>query len=211
MYRWDDERIRAYKERSYQVRPRYEGTPRWGTDLYAMRALAEETLHALSQNTKNEQHDALMEAVWMAVDAIAAMAREAHLRYAVGPASAFNSGQQLSREEYLIVQAIAGESAKGTPSNKSVGLSEWDDYEVYSMFLYEDDERYCYINPSLDPLPPPSQSMDDYLGAGRLTWRFGAAPENLCLDALRPERHRFFRKHLPEVYRRFNRRHPEDE
>ena len=95
-------------------------------------------------------------------------------------------GRRLSREEYFVL--LAQGVALG--SHKDLGLSKLDDYEVFDMFFYEDDERLGYINPS----PP-----------GTATLPNDVHPEEISFDRLRPEQRVFFDKHLPAVGKRFKR------
>ena len=70
---------------------------------------------------------------------------------------------------------------------KYYGISPATSYEVHCHFLYEDDNRKCLINIS-DPRFP---SMH------------GCYPEELQLEGLRSEQKDFFKKHLPEIFQRF--------
>jgi hypothetical protein len=105
------------------------------------------------------------------------------------PAHHLLVGRRLTREEFFLL-AAAGDLLY---SNKAVGLSAHDDYEVHEMFHYEDQERVCHINPDLKP-----RSSN-----GRLLLRFGVCPEEIPLAGLRGEQRKFFEEKLPEIAARF--------
>ena len=118
--------------------------------------------------------------------------RHAFERYAAGPAAKWAQGKMLTREEYYVVAAAAAPFVTA----KQLGLSDVDDYDLFCLLCYEDDERLAYINPFEKPRDRRS---------GRVGMRIGRPPEELTATALRPEQHEFFAEHLPDVYARFRR------
>ncbi|HXB67508.1 MAG TPA: hypothetical protein VNY05_04655 [Candidatus Acidoferrales bacterium] len=104
-------------------------------------------------------------------------------------------GRMLSREQYHLLAA----TGFAITSAESIGLSEVDDYEIFALFCYEDDERFCYINPLEKPRSP---------GEG-IKIRFGVPPEELSVGNLRPEQVSFFEKRLPHILARFRDARPE--
>ena len=78
---------------------------------------------------------------------------------------------------------------------RELGLSSIDDdYEVYGMLCYEDNEWIGCINLHLAPRDRETEQH---------ALRFGRSPEECRRRFLRPEQDAFFRKHLPDVYARF--------
>jgi hypothetical protein len=75
---------------------------------------------------------------------------------------------------------------------KALGLSPVTDPEAFAMLFYEDNDRLCYINPAERPRE-----------AHTLRFRFGRPPEELSRSSLRPEQHKFFKRYLPSLYKRF--------
>jgi hypothetical protein len=116
--------------------------------------------------------------------------RAAFDRYAAMPASKWYRGHSLTHEEYHLFVAHTGPFATA----KSLGLFELDDYDVFRLMCYEDEDSYCYINPF-------EQARDHT--PGKVGRRIGRPPEELNVTALRPEQHEFFARYLPEVYARF--------
>jgi len=129
------------------------------------------------------------------LDAVRRAAENASSYFAPGPLALLH-GLPLSRAEYFIYQARGMEF--GTA--REVGLSRFDDYYVYQMLCYQDEESRGYINVNLTPIDPNS-STD---GVRVVGMRFGRAPEECRRRHLRPEQEHFFRQYLPTVYVRFS-------
>ena len=58
-------------------------------------------------------------------------------------------GQRLSREQFHIAMALALLNF----TNKSVGLSDFDDYEIFEHFYFEDEDRSGVIDERQSPTP----------------------------------------------------------
>lgn len=110
------------------------------------------------------------------------------------------SGRPLSRGQFYWISAQVGLPF----TNKTAGLSEYDDYEVFQNFCYEDGEQHAYIGPDLMPASPPVTRGETTTSQ----FHFGPSrpPEELDWDCLRPEQQRFFDHHLPDVACRFKRK-----
>jgi hypothetical protein len=78
---------------------------------------------------------------------------------------------------------------------QELGLTELNDYEIYRMLCYEDDQRFGYINVHLTPRDSEAR---------RASARFGRPPEECRRRYLRPEQLAFFRDRLPDIYERFS-------
>ncbi len=110
------------------------------------------------------------------------------------------SGQSLSREQFLLLNALGGLNY----TNKSAGLSEYDDYEVFQNFCYESGEVHAYITPSMKPLGPPA-TIDGTTTVEVRAFNPGLPPEEIPWDRLKPEQRLFFERYLPDVAARFKR------
>jgi hypothetical protein len=116
--------------------------------------------------------------------------REAFEYYFAGLVQRWFKAKPLTREEYHLVAACVGSFMTA----KQLGLSEIDDYDVYSLLCYEDDTCWCYIDPFARPRDPSS---------GTVGLRVGRPPEELKASALRPEQREFFARYFPEALARF--------
>jgi len=107
-----------------------------------------------------------------------------------GPVAKLLAGAPLTREEWLLLQAM------GIPlvTAKAIGVAPLDDFALLSLLRWEDGARQAYINPDLSPTAPPE---------GQPGLRFGVAPEEVRVSALRPEQRAFFRRYWPAVFARF--------
>lgn len=175
---------------------------KWCDELVAVRTQAEEAeaaaarlrdwlwrnvvAHDVLPRALPEEVQACLQTLSDKLSAVKVAQQEAFERYLDGPAQKFFAGRRLSREEYYLVAAMAGPWATAS----QLGLLPFDDYALFELMYYEDDERRCYINPDLKFKP------------GR-AGGFGKPPELLKAVALRPEQHEFFAEFMPEVYRRF--------
>jgi hypothetical protein len=109
-------------------------------------------------------------------------------------------GRRLDREQFHLLCSLEALDY----SSKTVGLSEYDDFEVYEHFCYEDGERTAYIDPA------PAAAMDSECSAGTVGTkvRVGGpviAPEDIDWQRLRTEQRAFFERYLPDIAKRFKR------
>jgi len=110
-------------------------------------------------------------------------------------------GRRLTKEQFHLLMAL--NCLKFT--NKSIGLSNFEDYEVFEKFCYEDGDGYShYISPGVKPLSPPVVDGHTTIIEGRLGP--DKAPEDIPWERLKPEQRSFFEKYLPEIAARFKRR-----
>ena len=88
-------------------------------------------------------------------------------------------------------------------TNKSAGLSEYDDYEIFQQFWYEDESKCGYIAPDQKPLPSPVTIGD----TTTIHVRPGPslAPEDIIWERLKPEQREFFERYIPDVAGRIKR------
>ena len=105
-------------------------------------------------------------------------------RWIQRPLAKFMAGERLTRAEFHLVGAL------GMPMLSALGVAAptGDEYETWDLLHYEDDSRYCYINPQIDP--------------SELSLGFGEAPESCHVSALRPESKEFLEDHRPDVLAR---------
>jgi hypothetical protein len=109
-------------------------------------------------------------------------------------------GCRLTRAEFHLFIALHPEILNFT--NKFLGLSDFDDYEVFDHCCYEGENKSGYIDPDRHP-DPPLQGTERILKA-----RYPGptmAPEDIFWNRLRPEQQSFFEHHLPKVAIRFKR------
>ena len=99
------------------------------------------------------------------------------------------AGQKLTFEQYALLAA-----RQLVPCGKGDTRR---DYEQFLMLYYEDDDRHGYIDLNA-PLPSPP----GYVNV-RMTLGNEVAPEEVRVDALRPEQRGFLAEHYPEIYVRF--------
>ena len=108
-------------------------------------------------------------------------------------------GRHLNREQFHLISALGGLSY----SNKSAGLSEYDDYEIFQHFCYESDNEHGYITPGRKALPPPVMIGQTTHISARVGPEW--APEDIPWDRLRSEQRVFFERYVPDVVARFKR------
>ena len=113
----------------------------------------------------------------------------------------FLGGSRLNREQFYIL--LATECVEWT--NKTVGLSDFDDYELFDLLRYEGEGQsgYIYLAPDIDDLP--EVGPDDW-ALGFLTRTYRKAiipPEAIQWSTLTSEQRSFFEKYLPEAVARF--------
>ena len=113
----------------------------------------------------------------------------------------FLAGNRLDREEFYIL--LATECVEWT--NKNVGLSDFDDFELFDLLRFEgkDQSGYIYLAPDIDSLP--DIDPDDWaLQFMSQTYRKAIIPpEAIEWGSLSPRQRVFFRKYLPETVGRF--------
>ena len=160
----------------------------------ALRALCDSlgagVLHDISPRASPKGAATAIERLVAELAAIRDAQRQALERYCLEPAEKWYRGQLLTREEYYLFAA----SVECFMTAKQLGLSQMDDYDVFCLMCYEDDDCRCYINPFEWPRDSSS---------GKVGLRIGRPPEELRADALRSEQREFFARYLPEVYPRF--------
>ncbi|MBU2677652.1 MAG: hypothetical protein KJP16_11250 [Gammaproteobacteria bacterium] len=113
----------------------------------------------------------------------------------------FLAGNRLDREQFYVL--LATECVEWT--NKNVGLSDFDDFELFDLLRHEANGQsgYIYLAPDIDDLP--DVDPDDWtLGFLSRTYRKAIIPpgaiEWTCLS---PRQRTFFQKYLPQVVGRF--------
>ena len=111
------------------------------------------------------------------------------------------SGKRLNREEFYIL--LVTECVEWT--NKTVGLSDFDDYELFNLLRYEGENRngYIYLAADIDELP--QIDPDDWtLSFVTRTYRKAIIPpEEIQWSTLNSEQRSFFENYLPETVGRF--------
>ena len=113
----------------------------------------------------------------------------------------FLAGRRLDRQQFYIL--LATECIEWT--NKTVGLSDFDDFELFDLLRYEaaGQSGYIYLAPDIDDLP--DVAPDDWTLAfmTRTYRRAIIAPEAIQWSNLSPRQRSFFKEYLPEVVDRF--------
>ena len=113
----------------------------------------------------------------------------------------FLAGNRLDREQFYIL--LATECVEW--SNKNIGLSDFDDFELFDLLRFEGEDRsgYIYLAPDIDGLP--DVDPDDWtLRFLSQTYRKAIIPpEEIEWKSLSCRQRMFFRKHLPETVSRF--------
>jgi hypothetical protein len=113
----------------------------------------------------------------------------------------FLAGRRLDRQQFYIL--LATECIEWT--NKTVGLSDFDDFELFDLLRYEakGQSGYIYLAPDIDDLP--DVEPDDWTLAfmTRTYRRAIIAPEAIQWSDLSLRQRSFFEKYLPEVVGRF--------
>ena len=115
----------------------------------------------------------------------------------------FLGGERLDREQFYIL--LMSEIIEW--SNKNLGLSDFDDFELFDLLRFEDGDRKGYIYLGDDINDPIEEDPDDIFGNVMAnTYRARIfAPEELRWGALSQEQQEFFVKHLPDAVLRFKR------
>lgn len=113
----------------------------------------------------------------------------------------FLAGNRLNREQFYIL--LATQCVEWT--NKNVGLSDFDDFELFDLLRFEGEDKsgYIYLAPDIDSLP--DVDPDDWtLQFLSQTYRKAIIPpEEIEWSRLSPRQRVFFRKYLPETVGRF--------
>ena len=117
----------------------------------------------------------------------------------------FIVGKRLTRDQFYIL--LASECIEWT--NKHLGLSDFEDFELIELFLYEGKNRkgYIYLGDGIDDVP--KDAVDDwYVQFLKSTYRQAIIPpEETRWSDLRPEQRKFFEKYRPDAVHRFLRDH----
>lgn len=111
------------------------------------------------------------------------------------PCQKWLAGQQLTREEFYL---LAAQGVMRIPSES--GMEEA--YEEFTNYLYEDDEKIGYINPSEYPDSPPVPTGNGGW-TGEVHLKVGIVPEEVRTSCLRPAQLDFFKNFKTELYSRF--------
>jgi hypothetical protein len=113
----------------------------------------------------------------------------------------FLAGKRLNREQFYFL--LMSESLEWT--NKNLGLSDFEDFELFELLRYEGSQRqgYIYLGEDIDDLP--DIGADDwFLELLSSTYRKAIVPpEEIPWNTLQPEQREFFTRHLPNVVVRF--------
>lgn len=113
----------------------------------------------------------------------------------------FLAGNRLNREQFYVL--LATQCVEWT--NKTVGLSDFDDFELFDLLRFEGEDKsgYIYLAPDIDDLPV-VDPKDWTLQFMSQTYRKAIiAPESIEWRRLSPRQRAFFRKYLPETVSRF--------
>lgn len=111
------------------------------------------------------------------------------------PSQKWLACQQLTREEFYL---LAAQGIMIIPSES--GMEEA--YEEYTHYLYEDDKKIGYINPSAYPDSPPVPTGDGGW-TGTIGLKVGIVPEEVRTSYLRPAQLDFFKNFKTELFARF--------
>ena len=122
-------------------------------------------------------------------------ARDIDESVALSPTMKLLWGHLLTREEFYLLSARLSVDGEALPTAKDIGLSSFDDFEIFCLLHYNNDQKQGYV----DVGPPLATRKND------ATVFFGKPPESVPLRCLRPEQKQFFERYLPEIFRRFNR------
>jgi hypothetical protein len=113
----------------------------------------------------------------------------------------FLAGKKLNREQFYFL--LMSESLEWT--NKNLGLSDFEDFELFDLLRYEGSQRqgYIYLAEDIDDLP--DIGADDwFLKLVSSTYRKAIIPpEEIRWSKLQPEQRGFFTRYLPKIVGRF--------
>ena len=113
----------------------------------------------------------------------------------------FLGGLKLQREDYYVL--LATECIEIT--NKTAGLTDFDDYELFNLLRYKYENRrgYIYLQDDINDLP--EVDPDDWT-MNFITRTYLKAiipPEEIRWSTLNDEQRDFFEKYLPDTVARF--------
>jgi len=113
----------------------------------------------------------------------------------------FLAGKRLTRDQFYIL--LATECIEWT--NKHLGLSDFEDFELIELFRYvgKDRKGYIYLGDDIDDVP--KDAADDWsLEIIASTYRKAIIPpEEIRWADLFPEQREFFEKYRPDAVGRF--------
>ena len=113
----------------------------------------------------------------------------------------FLAGKRLTRDQFYIL--LATETIEWT--NKHLGLSDFEDFELIELFRYvgKDRKGYIYLGDDIDDAPDADED-DWYMQFLSRTYRKALIPpEEVRWSYLEPEQREFFEKYRPDVVDRF--------
>ena len=113
----------------------------------------------------------------------------------------FLGGKRLNREQFYMLLATG--CVEWT--NKTVGLSDFDDFELFELLRYEakGQSGYIYLAPDIDYVPDVEQDDWAFTFMARTYRRAIFAPETIQWSSLSAQQRSFFEEYLPEVVGRF--------
>jgi len=160
-------------------------------DIVGHKRIPEETITHVNDSLVKMSHS--LERLALTISGVADGQNQAMLK--------FLGGRRLGREEFYIL--LATECIEWT--NKTAGLSDFDDYELFELLRYESNGRrgYIYLAADIDDLPvaAPDDWTLEFLSR---TYRKAIiAPEDIQWSTLSSEQRHFFEKYLPETVERF--------
>jgi len=148
----------------------------------------DEFRESLEDRTPNEHEAKLLKGMEEALPSLNKMSDYVKATYLC-----YISGYMPTKEQYFLFHSVAGE--------EWISVQPYSEYELFCLFCYRDDEKMCFINPTLtleseEPIP-----QED--GIFKIPVNVGVPPEEVSVDGLRPEQKEFFQKHDPDTYKRF--------
>ncbi len=114
------------------------------------------------------------------------------LRLCSNPLERLLTGQQLTREEFYI---LAAQGILKIPSE----TGREDAFEEFGYYLYEDEERKGYINPSENTDAEPGG--EDSTQATQL--QIGVTPEDVRKSRLSPDQKDYFQQYRSDLFSQF--------
>ncbi len=111
------------------------------------------------------------------------------------------AGHQVTRQQFYILLATG--CVEWT--NKSFGLAELDDFELFHMLRYESEDRngYIHLGAAIDDSPAVRENDWVFDLLLRTYGKVAIAPETLHWRSLSARQRAFFRRNLPDVIERF--------
>jgi hypothetical protein len=113
----------------------------------------------------------------------------------------FLAGNRLTRDQFYIL--LASEYIEWT--NKHLGLSDFEDFELIELMRYvgKDRKGYIYLGDDINEMPEDDDD-DWYMQFLSTTYRKAIIPpEEIRWNDLQPEQRGFFEKYRPDVVDRF--------